>query len=66
MVCGDFYKLIFVFIFKVGDVLDIKVWLEICFFVIWMNWDKVLDCYVINDDFGSKGFIVGGIWNFGV
>ncbi len=31
-----------------------------------MNWDKALDRYAINDDFGSKGFTAGGTWNFGV
>jgi sucrose porin len=50
----------------VGDVLDIKARPEIRFFVTWMNWDKDLERYAINDDFGSKGFTAGGNWNFGV
>ncbi len=29
-----------------------------------MNWDKALDRYAINDDFGSKGFTAGGTWNW--
>ncbi len=49
-----------------GDVLDIKARPEIRFFATWMNWDKALDRYAINDDFGSKGFTAGGTWNFGV
>ncbi|CDL15031.1 Maltoporin (maltose/maltodextrin high-affinity receptor, phage lambda receptor protein) [Klebsiella pneumoniae IS46] len=63
---GDFYKLTFAPTFKVGDVLDIKARPEIRFFATWMNWDKALDRYAINDDFGSKGFTAGGTWNFGV
>lgn len=63
---GDFYKLTFAPTFKVGDVFDIKARPEIRFFVTWMNWDKDLDRYAINDDFGSKGFTAGGTWNFGV
>lgn len=63
---GDFYKLTFAPTFKVGDVLDIKARPEIRFFATWMNWDKALHCYAINDDFGSKGFTAGGTWNFGV
>ena len=63
---GDFYKLTFAPTFKVGDVLDIKARPEIRFFATWMNWDKDLDRYAINDDFGSKGFTAGGTWNFGV
>ncbi|SQI92072.1 maltoporin [Klebsiella oxytoca] len=63
---GDFYKLTFAPTFKVGDVFDIKARPEIRFFVTWMNWDKDLDRYAINDDFGSKGFTAGGNWNFGV
>ncbi|HBQ6586989.1 TPA: carbohydrate porin, partial [Klebsiella variicola subsp. variicola] len=62
---GDFYKLTFAPTFKVGDVFDIKARPEIRFFVTWMNWDKDLDRYAINDDFGSKGFTAGGTWNFG-
>lgn len=65
-VSGDFYKLTFAPTFKVGDVFDIKARPEIRFFVTWMNWDKDLDRYAINDDFGSKGFTAGGNWNFGV
>jgi sucrose porin len=65
-VSGDFYKLTFAPTFKVGDVFDIKARPEIRFFVTWMNWDKALDRYAINDDFGSKGFTAGGNWNFGV
>ncbi len=49
-----------------GDVLDIKARPEIRFFATRMNWDKALDRYAINDDFGSKGFTAGGTWNFGV
>ena len=49
-----------------GDVLDIKARPEIRFFATWMNWDKALDRYAINDDFGGKGFAAGGTWNFGV
>jgi sucrose porin len=59
-VSGDFYKLTFAPTFKVGDVFDIKARPEIRFFVTWMNWDKDLDRYAINDDFGSKGFTAGG------
>lgn len=63
---GDFYKLTFAPTFKVGDVFDIKARPEIRFFATWMNWDKALDRYAVNDDFGSKGFTAGGTWNFGV
>lgn len=63
---GDFYKLTFAPTFKVGDIFDIKARPEIRFFATWMNWDKALDRYAVNDDFGSKGFTAGGTWNFGV
>lgn len=63
---GDFYKLTFAPTFKVGDVFDIKARPEIRFFVTYMNWDKELDRYAVNDDFGSAGFTAGGNWNFGV
>ncbi len=57
---GDFYKLTFAPTFKVGDVLDIKARPEIRFFATWMNWDKALDRYAINDDFGSKALPPAG------
>ncbi|GAA3590492.1 carbohydrate porin [Gibbsiella greigii] len=63
---GDFYKLTFSPTFKVGDVFDIKARPEIRFFVTYMNWDKELDRYAVNDDFGSAGFTSGGNWSFGV
>ncbi|MGY6029361.1 carbohydrate porin [Phytobacter sp. AG2a] len=63
---GNFYKLTFAPTFKVGDIFDIKARPEIRFFATWMNWDKKLDRYAVNDDFGSKGFTAGGTWNFGV
>ncbi|AHG20163.1 porin [Chania multitudinisentens RB-25] len=63
---GGFYKLTFAPTFKVGDVFDIKARPEIRVFATYMNWDKELDRYAINDDFGSKGFTAGGNWNFGV
>lgn len=63
---GSFYKLTFAPTFKVGNVFDIKARPEIRFFATYMNWDKELDRYSINDDFGSEGFGAGGTWNFGV
>ncbi|PLR31687.1 porin [Chimaeribacter californicus] len=63
---GDFYKLTFAPTFKVGDVFDIKARPEIRVFATYMNWDKALDGYALNDDFGSVGFTAGGTWNFGV
>lgn len=63
---GSFYKLTFAPTFKVGNVFDIKARPEIRFFATWMNWDKALDRYATNDDFGSEGFSAGGTWNFGV
>lgn len=63
---GSFYKLTFAPTFKVGNVFDIKARPEIRFFATYMNWDKELDRYAINDDFGSEGFTAGGTWNFGV
>lgn len=63
---GGFYKLTFAPTFKVGNVFDIKARPEIRFFATYMNWDKELDRYATNDDFGSAGFTAGGNWNFGV
>ena len=63
---GDFYKLTFAPTFKVGNVFDIKARPEIRLFATYMNWDRELDRYAINDDFGSAGFTAGGTWNFGV
>lgn len=63
---GDFYKLTFAPTFKVGDVFNIKARPEIRLFATYMNWDKELDRYSLNDDFGSVGFAAGGNWNFGV
>ncbi len=63
---GGFYKLTFAPTFKVGNVFDIKARPEIRFFATYMDWDKELDRYALNDDFGSEGFTAGGTWNFGV
>ncbi len=49
-----------------GYVLDIKARPEISFIATWINRDKALHRYAINDEFGSKGLTAGGTWNFGV
>lgn len=66
VVNGSFYKLIFVLIFKVGSIGDFFLWLEICFYILWMDWSKKLDNYVNDDVLGSNGFKLGGEWLFGM